>query len=171
MRATRPPSLLAAALCLAGAAAHAQAPAPAPASPLVDARRVGEAAATRILEAAEAEARRNGWAVSIAVVDPGGALVAFRRHDAAFPASVDLSLGKARTAARFHTTSRAMEELATARHGFLAVDGLTPVEGGVPIVVEGRVVGAVGVSGVASPQDAQVARAGADAVARPAPPR
>jgi glc operon protein GlcG len=156
-------------LALAPARAHAQPAAPAAGTitPLVDARRVGAQAAARVLEAAAVEARRNGWAVSVAVVDPAGALVAFRRDDAAHPASVDLSLGKARTAARFRTTSREIEQLAAARNGFLTVAGITPVEGAVPIVVDGQVVGAVGVSGVTSAQDAQIARAGAEALAAP----
>ena len=155
---------------LAPAPAHAQptTPATGTATPLVEARRVGAQAAARVLEAAEVEARRNGWSVSVAVVDPTGALVAFRRDDAAHPASVDLSVGKARTAARFRATSREIEQLAAARNGFLTVAGITPVEGAVPIVVDGQVVGAVGVSGVTSAQDAQIARAGAEALAAPA---
>ena len=161
--------VLASALALAPAAAHAQpaTPATGTATPLVEARRVGAQAAARVLQAAEVEARRNGWAVSVAVVDPAGALVAFRRDDAAHPASVELSVGKARTAARFRTTSREIEQLAAARNGFLTVAGITPVEGAVPIVVDGQVVGAVGVSGVTSAQDAQIARAGAEALAAP----
>jgi glc operon protein GlcG len=115
------------------------------------------------IAAATEEARRNNWTVSIAVVDISGTLVAFHRLDSAPPASVDLSIGKARTAARFKTTSKDMEDLATRRSGFLGVEGLTAVEGGVPITVDGAVVGAVGVSGETSQQDAQIASAGAAA--------
>jgi uncharacterized protein GlcG (DUF336 family) len=123
------------------------------------------------LTAAIEEARRNQWGVSIAVVDASGALLAFQRLDDSHPASVDLSIGKARTAARFRRPSKAMEDLVAQRQAFLALDGITPIEGGVPIVVEGVVVGAVGVSGVTSQQDAQVAKAGADAVAVGGPGR
>jgi glc operon protein GlcG len=103
--------------------------------------------------------------VSIAVVDPAGELVAFVRMDGAPLSSVDISRGKARTAARFRRPSKALEEaIAGGRTAILGFEGITPIEGGVPMVVGGEVVGAVGVSGVTSPQDAQVAQAGAGAV-------
>jgi uncharacterized protein GlcG (DUF336 family) len=129
-------------------------------------RVVAAAGAQRALAAAEAEARKQGWAVSIAVVDPAGELVGFLRLDGAPMSSVDIARAKARTAARFRRPTRALDSSLTAgRLAILALDGATPVEGGVPIVVGGEVVGAVGVSGVTSAQDAQVARAGASAVA------
>jgi glc operon protein GlcG len=128
-------------------------------------RSVASAGAERALAAAAAEARRQGWAVSIAVVDPAGELVAFLRLDGAPPSSVDISRAKARTAARFRRPTRALDSTLTAgRLAILGLEGATPVEGGVPIVINGDVVGAVGVSGVTSAQDAQVARAGAGAV-------
>lgn len=121
--------------------------------------------AERALAAAVAEARREGWAVSIAVVDPAGELVAFRRMDGAPVSSVEVAQAKARTAARFRRPTRGLDSSLTAgRLAILGLVGATPVEGGVPIVVNGEVVGAVGVSGVTSAQDAQVARAGAAAV-------
>lgn len=121
--------------------------------------------AQRALTAAAAEARRQGWAVSVAVVDPAGELVAFLRMDGAPYSSVDIARGKARTAARFRRPTRALDSLLTAgRLPILSFDGVTAVEGGVPILILGEVVGAVGVSGVTSAQDAQVARAGARAV-------
>jgi glc operon protein GlcG len=116
------------------------------------------------IAAAVEEARRNNWTVSIAVVDVSGTLVAFHRLDQAPVASVDLSIGKARTAARFKTTSKDMEDLVSRRSAFLGVEGLTAIEGAVPIVVNGAVVGAVGVSGETSREDAQIANAGAAAV-------
>ena len=123
------------------------------------------AAATRAVTAAESEARRNNWNVSIAVVDAAGELVSFLRMDGASPSSVDVAPAKARTAARFRRPTRAMEEaVAGGRTVLLSFPGATPVEGGVPIIVNGQVVGAVGVSGVTSAQDAQVAQAGAGAV-------
>jgi uncharacterized protein GlcG (DUF336 family) len=121
--------------------------------------------AQRALAAAAAEARQRGWAVSIAVVDPAGDLVAFVRLDGAPYASVDISRAKARTAARLKRTTGGLDSALTAgRLAILGLDGATPVEGGVPILIDGEVVGAVGVSGVTSPQDAQVARAGVAAV-------
>jgi glc operon protein GlcG len=152
--------LLAAAVLALGAAAptvgHAQ---------LRPSRAVSAEGAQKALAAAAAEARKQGWAVSIAVVDPAGELVAFLRLDGAPYASVDVSRAKARTAARFRRPTRSFDSTLTAgRLAILGLDGVTPVEGGVPIVVNGEVVGAVGVSGVTSAQDAQVAQAGVAAV-------
>lgn len=122
-------------------------------------------AARRAVAAAEAEARRNQWRVSIAVVDAYGELVAFQRMDDAALTSGTVSQAKARTAARFRRPTRALDSSLTAgRTALLAFEGIMPVEGGVPITVGGRVVGAVGVSGVTSQQDAQCAQAGARAV-------
>jgi uncharacterized protein GlcG (DUF336 family) len=122
-------------------------------------------AARNAIAASEAEARRNGWRVSIAVVDAAGDLVAFQRLDDAPLSSVPVAQEKARTAARFRRPTSAFDSTLTAgRSALLALPGMLPVAGGVPIVVAGRVVGAVGVSGVTSQQDAQVAQAGAGAV-------
>lgn len=121
--------------------------------------------AQRALAAAVTEARRQGWAVSIAVVDAAGELVAFLRMDGAPYSSIDVARAKARTAARFRRPTRGLDSALTAgRLAILGLEGATPVEGGVPIVVGGEVVGAVGVSGVTSAQDAQVAQAGARVV-------
>jgi glc operon protein GlcG len=150
------PLTLAALLLGATPAAHAQ---------LRSARSIALDGAQRALAAAVAEARQRGWAVSISVVDPAGDLVAFVRLDGAPPASADVSRAKARTAARFKRTTGGLDSALTAgRLPILGLDGATPVEGGVPIVMDGEVVGAVGVSGATSPQDAQVARAGVAAV-------
>jgi len=128
-------------------------------------RRVSEEGAQAALAAARAEARKNGWAVSIAVVDPAGELVAFLRLDGAPYSSIDIARAKARTAARFRRPTRALDSaLAAGRTPILSLDGVTAVEGGVPITLNGEVVGAVGVSGVTSVQDGQVAQAGAAAV-------
>ncbi|CAA9332834.1 MAG: hypothetical protein AVDCRST_MAG11-2554 [uncultured Gemmatimonadaceae bacterium] len=121
--------------------------------------------AQRAIAAALAEARTQKWNVSIAVVDAAGELMAFARMDGASLSSVDISRGKARTAARFRRPTRGLDSaLSAGRYAILAFEGAVPVEGGVPIVVGEQVVGAVGVSGVTSAQDAQVARAGAAAV-------
>ena len=123
--------------------------------------------ARRALEAAVAEARRQNWTVSVSVVDPAGELIAFLRMDGAPPASVDISRGKARTAARLRRPTKALEEsVASGRVALTTFEGMILVEGGVPVTIDGQVVGAVGVSGVTSAQDAQVAQAGAAAVSK-----
>lgn len=117
--------------------------------------------ARRIMAAAEAEAVKNKWTVAIAIVDEAGDLVAFHKLDDTQAASIDVAIGKARTAARMKRPTKALEDaVAGGRTVLLGVDGLTLLEGGVPITVGGRVIGAVGVSGVTSQQDAQVAQAG-----------
>jgi len=116
----------------------------------------------RIAQAAEAEALRHQWAVTIAIVDDGGHLLWLQRLDGAAPLSAHIAPAKAHTAALGQRESRVYEEMINqGRHSFLsapAVEGL--LEGGVPIMVQGFCVGAVGVSGVKSSEDAQVARAG-----------
>jgi glc operon protein GlcG len=121
--------------------------------------------AKAILAAAEAEAMKNKWTVAIAVVDESGNLIAFHKIDDTQVGSVDIAIGKARTAARMKRPTKALEDaVAGGRTVMLAVDGITPLEGGVPVMLDGRVIGAVGVSGVTSQQDAQVAQAGAAAL-------
>lgn len=132
-----------------------------------DVRVVDADGARRALLAAEAEAKKNGWAMSIAVVDPGGELIGFLRMDGASPGSIDISRAKARTAARFRRPTKAFEEsVAGGRTAILSFEGVVTVEGGVPIVIGGAVVGAVGVSGASSAQDGLVAAAGVAAVPR-----
>jgi len=117
--------------------------------------------AKRVSAAAEAEALKNGWKVCIAVVDDGAHLLHFVRLDGTQLASVDIALGKARSALLGKRPSKAYEDLvANGRIAALSMPGITHLEGGVPIVVEGEFVGAVGVSGVKSSEDAQVAAAG-----------
>ena len=121
--------------------------------------------AQRAVAAALAEATKQGWNVSIAVVDNGGELVGFLRMDTAAPGSADISHAKARTAARMKRPTRALDSTLTAgRIAILGLPGVTPVEGGVPIIVNGEIIGAIGVSGATSAQDAQLAQAGAAAV-------
>lgn len=121
----------------------------------------------RIVEAARAEAQRNGWSVTIAVVDDGGHPLALERLDGCAPIGAYIATEKARTAALGRRESKGYEDMINAgRSAFLCVPLLTGMlEGGVPVVVGGQVVGAVGVSGVKPDQDAQVARAGAMAIA------
>ena len=118
--------------------------------------------AERIGNAAAAEAARNGWAVTIAIVDDGGHLLWLQRLDGAPPSSSHIAPAKARTSALGRRESRIYEEMINGgRASFLSVHALQGMlEGGVPIVVDGQCVGAVGVSGVKSQEDAQIARAG-----------
>lgn len=115
-----------------------------------------------IAAAAEAEALRNQWAVSIAIVDDGGHLLWLQRLDGAAPISAQICEAKARTAALGRRESRVYEEMINGgRTSFLSAPALEGMlEGGVPIVVGGHYVGAIGVSGVKSSEDAQIARAG-----------
>lgn len=115
----------------------------------------------KIAAAAEAEAVKNDWKVSIAITDDGGHLLHFQRLDGAPLQSVLISQGKARTSAWARKPSKAFEEVvANGRNAFLSVPDMVMLEGGEPIIVDGICIGAVGVSGVTSAQDAQVARAG-----------
>jgi len=118
--------------------------------------------ARSIAAAAEAEALRNQWAVSIAIVDEGGHLLWLQRLDGAAPISAQICEAKARTAALGRRESRIYEEIINGgRTAFLSAPALEGMlEGGVPIVVDGHCVGAVGVSGVKSSDDAKIARAG-----------
>jgi glc operon protein GlcG len=116
----------------------------------------------RIAAAAEAEALAHSWAVSIAIVDDGGHLLWLQRLDGAAPISAQIGPAKARAAALGRRESRLYEEMINqGRTSFLSAPGLEGMlEGGVPILVGGQCVGAVGVSGVKSAEDAQIARAG-----------
>jgi glc operon protein GlcG len=116
--------------------------------------------AKKALAAAEAEAKKNNWNVAIAILDAGGHLIAFQRMDDTQIGSVNISIGKARTAVNFKRPTKAMEDIvAGGRIAFVAVEGITPVQGGLPVTVDGKVIGSVGVSGVQSSQDEQVAQA------------
>lgn len=123
--------------------------------------------AKAMLAAGEAEAIKNGWSVSIAVVDAGGGLVAFSRLEGTQPASEMIAIGKARTSARFKRPTKLLEEsVASGRLALIAVDGALPMQGGLPIIVDAQCVGAVGVSGVTAVQDEQVAQPGIAAFVR-----
>lgn len=132
----------------------------------VEQPRLTLAGAESVLAAAQAEARKHGWPVAIAVVDDGGHLYAFARLDETQLGSIEVAIGKARSAVLFKRETRLWEEaLRGGRLSPLAFPDLLPAEGGVPIRSGGRIVGAVGVSGVKPEEDAQVARAGAAALA------
>ena len=115
----------------------------------------------KIAAGAEAEAVKNNWAVTISVVDDGGHLLWLQRLDGAAPVSAWIGPQKAITAAIGRRESAVYEKMVNeGRVSFLSVQPVTPLEGGVPIIVEGQYVGAVGVSGVKSSEDVQIARAG-----------
>jgi glc operon protein GlcG len=149
------------------ATAHAQAPAaPAAPSPGYGPNITLEQAKT-VLAAAEAEAIKQKWTMAIAVVDTAGNLVAFEKFDNTQFASVKISQDKAVTAVGFKRPTKALQDTIAAGGAglrMLTLDGVTAVEGGIPLVVGGQIVGAIGASGMASDQDGVVAAAGAAAL-------
>ena len=119
--------------------------------------------AKKIAPAAIAEAKKNNWTMAIAIVDTHGELVYFERMEEVQQGSVDVSIAKARSAARFKRATKVFQDgLAAGGVGLrlLSLEGAVPVEGGIPLVVGGKIVGAIGVSGVTSAQDGQLAAAG-----------
>ncbi|MBK8361399.1 MAG: heme-binding protein [Comamonadaceae bacterium] len=149
--------LLAVTLTLLSLAASAQTPPPYGLSISIE-------QAKKAMAAAEAEARKNNWQVVISIVDTGGHLVMLQRLDAQ-NASVDIATGKARTAVNFRRPTKALEDGLAANGSalrILAVPGITPLQGGLPIVVDGKIIGGIGVSGVLATQDEVVAKAGLD---------
>jgi uncharacterized protein GlcG (DUF336 family) len=149
--------LLAVTLTLLSLAASAQTPPPYGLSISIE-------QAKKAMAAAEAEARKNNWQVVISIVDTGGHLVMLQRLDAQ-NASVDIATGKARTAVNFRRPTKALEDGLAANGSalrILAVPGVTPLQGGLPIVVDGKIIGGIGVSGVLATQDEVVAKAGLD---------
>ncbi len=120
--------------------------------------------ATALADAAEAEARRRQWTVAIAVVNPQAGLILFRCMDGTQPGSQQVAIEKARTAANFKRPTKALEDALTAgRTGLLSMPGIITLEGGVPIVIENQVVGAIGISGMQSAQDGVIAAAALEA--------
>lgn len=121
--------------------------------------------AKRIAAAAEAEADRNHWSVVIAIVDEGGHLLYLLRLDNTQYGSIEVAMQKARSAIAFRRPTKALEEqVSQGQVRYLGLPGAIPIEGGLPIVLENQFIGAIGVSGVRSYQDAQIAQAGIDAL-------
>jgi len=119
--------------------------------------------AKKVAAPALAEARKNNWLMAVAVVDPAGNLVYFEKMDGTQNASVNIAMGKARSAAQFKRPTKALQDaLAAGGDGLriLGLEGAVPVEGGVPLVEGGKIVGAIGVSGGTSQQDGLCAAAG-----------
>lgn len=123
--------------------------------------------AQRVAQAAQREAQRNGWPMVIAIVDSAGHLVLLQRLDQAQLGSIEVARQKAQTAVYFRRPTKRFED-ALAQGGLhlrlLGMTNLTPLDGGLPLVVDGEVVGAIGVSGMQSHEDAQIAQAGAAAL-------
>ena len=148
---------------------NAQNPAPVttPAPPLPYGSPIAVETAKKAAAAALAEAKKNGWFMAIAVVDPSGTLVYYEKMDNTQIGSSQVAIDKAKTSAMFKRPTKAFQDaLASGGAGLrvLGLQGVTPVEGGVPIVVNNQIIGAIGVSGAASDQDAICAQAGASAV-------
>jgi glc operon protein GlcG len=115
----------------------------------------------RMSAAAEGEARKNNWNVCVAIVDDGGHLLHLFRMDGATPANSRIAIEKGRTAAETRRSTAMWEErIKSGRTAMLKMPGITPVQGGLPIVIDGECIGAVGVSGVQSHEDEQIAKAG-----------
>lgn len=120
--------------------------------------------ATTLADAAEAEARRRGWTVAIAVVNPQAGLIHFRCMDGTQPGSQQVAIEKARTAANFKRPTKALEDALTGgRTGLLSMPGIITLEGGVPVTAGGQIVGAIGISGMQSAQDGVIAAAALEA--------
>lgn len=152
--------LAATVLLLSAASASAQAPPPyGPAITLEQAK--------KIMAGAEAEAKKNSWPVVIAIVDSGGNVVMLSRLDNAQWGSNEVAMDKARSAVAFRRPTKVFQDLIAqggANLRLLNLSGASMLEGGIPIVVDGKIVGGVGVSGVTSQQDAQIGQAGIDAL-------
>jgi len=163
--------LLSASLVALGARAQQNPPHnPAPAAPAQNnytipiGQSIGVDAAKKAAAAASAEARKNSWFMAIAVVDPAGTLVYYEKADNTQLGSANVAVGKARSAALYKRPTKAMQDaLAAGGNGLriLALEGAVPVEGGLPLVHDGKLVGAIGVSGDTSEHDGQCAQAGA----------
>ena len=140
---------------------NAQAP-PAPYGAPISLENARKAAAPAL-----AEAMKNHWNMAVAIVDPSGNLVYYEKMDDTQLGSANVAIAKARSAALFKRPTKVFQDaLAAGGDGLrlLRIEGAVPVEGGIPLVMEGRIVGAIGVSGGASAQDGQCAKAGADAI-------
>jgi len=121
--------------------------------------------AKKIAAGALAESKKNSWRMAISIVDNHGFPVYFERMEDTQTASIQIALDKAKTAAMFRRPSKAFEDgIAKGRVALLGLSGATPIEGGLPIMVDGRVIGGIGVSGMNSDQDAQAAQAGLNAL-------
>jgi uncharacterized protein GlcG (DUF336 family) len=130
---------------------------------------IGVEAARKVATGAVAEARKNGWNVAVAVTDTAGILVFYEKMDGTQVGSAPVAVEKAHSSALFRRPTKSFEDAVNSgKTNYLALQGAVPLEGGLPIVVEGKIIGAVGVSGATSAQDGTCAKAGA-AVLGPLP--
>jgi len=154
-----------AALMLAATSVSAQQPAAAPPPPPPYGAAINLEQAKKVMAGAEAEAKKNNWNVVIAVLDSGGNVVMLQRMDGAQFGSIEVAREKAYSAVAFRRPTKAFED-ALGQGGVnlrvLRLPGASPLEGGLPIVVDGKLIGGVGVAGVQATQDAQIGRAGID---------
>jgi glc operon protein GlcG len=154
-------------LVLVAASVGAQQPAAPPPPPPAYGTPISLDMAKKVMAGAEAEAKKNNWNVVIAILDSGGNLVALHRMDGTQFGSIDVARDKAYSAVAFRRPTKVFED-AVAQGGqnlrILKLSGASPLEGGIPIVVDGKLVGGIGVSGVTSAQDGQIAKAGADSL-------
>jgi glc operon protein GlcG len=164
--------IILAALIFGGTAISARAqqpavPTPPPTTPYGSP--IGLEAAKKVMSAAEAEAAKNNWSMAIVILDSTGHLVMLHKLDNTQYGSIRVAEDKAHTALDFRRPSKVFEDL-VAQGGIgmrtLALRGATPIDGGFPIIVDGKIIGAIGASGAAGNQDAQVAKAGADSATK-----
>ena len=158
--------LVAAVILLAVGSASAQTPAAPPAPPPAYGTPISLEQAKKAMAGAEAEAKKNSWPVVIVILDSGGNPVMLQRLDNAQWGSVEIAKEKARSAVALRRPTKALQDLIAQGGANLRLlnIGYSVLEGGIPIVVDGKIIGSVGVSGVTSQQDAQIAQAGIDAM-------
>lgn len=128
---------------------------------------VGLESAKKAAAAAVAEARKNNWTMAVAITDAAGDLVYFEKMDGTQTGSVNVAIGKARSAALFKRPGKVFQDIVAGGGGglrILGLEGAVPIEGGIPLVMDGKIVGAIGLSGGTGDQDGQCAKAGADAL-------
>ena len=155
------------ALCALMAGGQAQAPAPNPMLPNPYGPPIGVEVAKKAAAAALAEARKNNWKMAVAVVDPNGDLVYYEKMDNTQLGSSNVSIAKARSSARYKRPTKAFQDSVAAGGAGLRVlglEGAVPLEGGLPIVVDGKIIGAIGLSGDSSDHDGVCAQAGVNAL-------
>jgi glc operon protein GlcG len=138
------------------------------AAQLMDKKGLTLEVAKKVAAAAEEEAIKNKWTVVIAIVDDGSNLVYLQRLDEAQIGSIEVAIQKAKTAASFKRPTKALEDavISGGRTVVLSMPGALPIEGGLPLVDDGKVIGAIGVGGVTAQQDGQIAKAGVDALTK-----
>jgi glc operon protein GlcG len=130
---------------------------------VIEKKSIGLALAQQVAAAAEAEAVKNKWNVVISIVDEGGHLVYLQRMDNTQTGSIDVAIQKAKAAVSFKRPTKVYEDMvAGGRTAILSLPGVIAIEGGVPLMVKDHIIGAIGVSGVKSAEDGQIAKAGAD---------